>query len=174
MTLSTKPLEVIHSYRQAALGAGLAILGCGAGWWFFGHNPKPQVVFVRTNEVMSRYKGAIQSRETFQKETAAWAEEVKQLEGRLQELMKTGKPADPKVREQGMQLRSRIEVLRQKGAQRDQELMAPMLAEVNAGIKKFAQKQGYKLVLGTQNGGIVLHGDDNVDVTEALLAELNR
>lgn len=123
---------------------------------------------------MARYKGAIKGRETFQKETTSWAEESKQIESRLQELIKIAKPKDEKTLEQARQLRSRLQSLREKGAQRDQELMAPVVAEVNAGIKKFAQKRGYKLVLGTLQGGVVLHGDDSVDVTEALIADLNQ
>jgi Skp family chaperone for outer membrane proteins len=166
--------EAIHLYRSIAIGMGLFALGLPVGWVLFGRPKGPQVVYVRTNEVMSRYKGAIQVRDTFQKETSAWAEEARQLERKLQELVKTGKFTDPKVKEQANQLRSRMDSLRQKGAQRDQELTAPMLAEVNAGIKKFAKKHGYALVLGTMNGGVVLHGDESVDVTEALVAELNR
>jgi len=123
---------------------------------------------------MSRYRGAVKSRETFQKETATWAEESRQLEGKLQELVKTAKPKDEKSLEQVRQIRSRLQVLHEKGAKRDQELMAPVVAEVNAGIKRFAQKRGYKLVLGTLQGGVVLHGDDSVDVTEALIADLNQ
>lgn len=174
MSKSVEAQDPSLFYRQVAMGAVLAGLGGVLGWFLFGRGHKPEVVFVKTNEVMSRYKGAIQARETFQKETAAWAEESKQLESRLQELVKGGKLSDPKVREEGNQLRSRLDALREKGARRDQEISGPMLSEVNAGVKKFAQRHGYKLVIGTQNGGVVLHGDDSVDVTEALIAELNR
>jgi Skp family chaperone for outer membrane proteins len=132
------------------------------------------VVFVRTSEVLSRYKGAIQARESFQRETSALAEEVKQLEAGLQGLIKGEKTSDSKTKDRMFQMRSRIENLRQRGAQRDQELTMPMLAEVNSGIKKFAQRHGYKLIVGTQNGGVVLYGDESVDVTEALIGELNR
>ncbi len=162
--------------RNPWLLAGLCLAG-GLGAGFLGSRfgtRRSEVVFVKTSEVMSRYKGAIKSRETFQKETAAWEEESKQLDGKMRELAKTLKPSDEKGMEQARQLRSRLQALREKGAQRDQELMTPVLAEVNAGIKKFAQKRGYKLVVGTLQGGVVLHGDDSVDVTEALIAELNQ
>jgi Skp family chaperone for outer membrane proteins len=135
---------------------------------------KPEVVFVKTGDVMSRFKLGIKARETFQKETSAWEEESKQLEGKMRELAKTAKPTDEKAMEQARQLRSRMQTLRDKGAQRDQELMAPVIAEINSGIKKFAQKNGYKLVLGTLQGGVVLHGEDAVDVTEALITEMNK
>ena len=150
----------------------LAVLG-GTVAWAAMRTSKPQMVFIKTNEVMARYKGAIQARESFQKQSNAWAEEAKQLDGKLRDLLKTGKITDAKVKEQAVQLRSRIDSLRQKGAQLDQELTAPMLAEVNAGIKRFAQKNGYRLVIGTLNGGVVLYGDDSLDVTEALIADLN-
>lgn len=139
-----------------------------------GRAKKPEVVFVKTNEVMSRYKGAIQARESFQKETSAWEEEAKQLEQKLQELSKTAKPSDPKAMEQGRQMASRLKSLRDKGAHRDQELMQPVLAEINSGIRKFAKNHGYKLVLGTLQGGVILHGDDTLDATEALISELNQ
>lgn len=150
------------------VAGGLGFLG---GQW---RSRKPEIVFVKTNEVMAKYKGAIQAKAAFTKDTSAWAEESKQLEEKLQELAKTAKPSDPKAMEQGRQLASRLRSLREKGAQHDQELMQPVLAEVNSGIKKFAQKHGYKLVVGTLQGGVVLHGDDRLDVTEALIAELNK
>lgn len=169
-------LESIKNIRWGyalPMGVGLLVAG-GLGGWVSRLVQKPQVVFVRTNDVMARYKLAMAARETFKKETAAWGEEVNQLEERLRETVKEAKLTDPKVREQVSQMRSRMEALREKGAQRDQELMAPVVAEVNAGIKKFAQKHGYSLVLGTLQGGVILHGEEGVDVTDALVAELNR
>ena len=148
---------------------GIGIVAGGLLW-----PRKPQVAFVRTNEVIARYKGAVQARESFKRDTAAWQEEAKQLEKELQDLIRTAKPKDEKALGRGRELRSRLEALRDKGAQRDQELMAPVLAEVNAGIKKYAQKNGYKLILGTLQGGVVLHGDESCDVTESLLQDLNR
>lgn len=145
----------------------------GLGFWAGSRPRRSEIVFVKTNEVMARAKFTIQAREQFQKDSAAWAEESKQLEQKLQEVLKVGSINDPKVREHASQLRSRLETLREKGARREQELMGPALAEINSGIKKFAQKNGYKLLLGTMNGGVVLHGDEAVDATEALLTDLN-
>lgn len=146
------------------------------GGWMAGYlRPRPaQVVFVKTNEVMARYKGAVQARTSFEKDTAAWAEESKQLEQKLQELGRTAKPTDAKAVEQARELSSRLKALRDKGAKHDQELMQPVLAEINAGIKKFAKKHDYKVVLGTLQGGVILHGDEALDVTEALIQDLNQ
>lgn len=161
--------------RYALAVALIGLAGAFAlGYW--GSQLKhaaPQVVFVRTNEVMARYKGAIDARTAFQKDTAAWAEEARQLDQQIQEKAKGSNLNDPKLRTQLTQMRSRIEALKEKGSQRDHELMTPVLAEVNAGIKKFAQKHGYKIVLGTLDGGVVLHGGEDVDVTDALIADLN-
>ncbi len=159
------------------MGAVLAAVILG-GWAGFlsGRlgNKQGTVAYVRTHEVMARYKAAIQARETFQKETSAWGDEVRSLEGDLQAKAKGANLSDPKVRENLGQIRSRIEALKEKGARRDQELMQPVLAEVNSRIKKFAQKHGYRLVLGTLQGGVILHGDDELDVTDALITELNQ
>lgn len=173
MASSFQSLRVTSAYRQILLGAGLVLLGGIAGWWFFGHNSKPQVVFVRTNEVMARYKVAIRARENFKQETTAWADESKQLETRLREMGKTAKPTDAKALEEARELSSRLKALRDKGAQRDQELTAPVIAEVNAAIKKFAQRKGFRVVLGTMQGGNILYGEDALDVTEALITEMN-
>ncbi len=151
--------------------AGALVLGLFAGDW---KPRKPEVVFVRTNDVMARYKGTIQAHDSFQKDTAAWAEESKQLEDKLKALGKTAKPTDSKALEQAREMANRLKSLRDKGAQHDQELMTPVLAEVNSGIKKFAKKHGYKLVVGTLQGGVILHGDENLDVTDALLQDLNQ
>ncbi|WP_306591271.1 OmpH family outer membrane protein [Geothrix sp. 21YS21S-4] len=152
----------------------VAVVAGGLGFWMGSRLRRADMVFVKTNELMSRARVLIQAREQFQKDSAAWAEESKQLEIKLQEVLKSGSLQQPKVREQASQLRSRLEFLREKGGHREQELMGPALAEINSGIKKFAQKNGYRMVLGTLNGGVVLHGDDTVDVTEALLSDLNR
>lgn len=157
----------------SVIAAGVSFAGC-LGTWVVRSAHQSEVVFLRTSDLMSRYKGAIQAREAFQKETSAMAEEAKRLDEQLRELANSSKGTDPKDRDRAMQLRSRLEALRQKGAQRDQELMGPVLAEINAGIKKFAQKNGYRIVIGTGNGGVVLHGDEKLDVTDALVAELNK
>lgn len=136
--------------------------------------PPPEVVFARTNDLVSKYKGMVEAKASFQKETAAWAEEARQLQDKLQDLLKQGNPSDPKMREQVNELRSRIDSLKERGARRDQELTAPVLAEINAGVKKYAEKHHYRVVLGTMQGGIILHGDDAIDITDALLAELNK
>ena len=174
MSLSSILPERKYQTMLAITWVYLGLLSLFCVWSYRYPTLDQNVVFVKTNDVMARYKGAIQARETFQRESAGWAEEAKELDSKLQELIKGGKLSDPKVKERARQFRSRIEALREKGAKRDQELTAPMVAEVNAGIKKFATRHGYKLVVGTQNGGVVLHGDDSVDVTEALIAELNR
>ena len=155
----------------------LAILALAIGAGYCGGLFKGQradIVFIRTSDVMARYKIAIQAREAFQKESSTWAEESRQLETKMREVMKVSKPSDPKASEEVRQLGARLKSLHDKGNQRDQELMAPVLAELNSGIKKFARKNGYRIVLGTLQGGVILHGEDSVDVTEALIAELNR
>lgn len=174
MAISVGSKSSFYSAPSIVWGIGLVLVGGVAGGFLFGRKPRPTVVFVKTAEVMARYKGAIKGRETFQKETAVWEDESKKLETQLRDLAKTVKPNDGKAMDQARQLRSRLESLREKAARRDQELMAPVIAEINANIKKFAQKQGYTLVLGTLQGGVVLHGEDEVDVTEPLLAEMNR
>lgn len=163
--------SIRNSIISTSLIAGL-IIG-GLGFWLGSRPRRSEIVFVKTNEVMARARITIQAREQFQKDSAAWAEESKQLEQKLQEVLKAGSLNDPKIREQASQMRSRLESLREKGARREQELMGPALAEINSGIKKFAQKNGFKLVLGTLNGGVVLHGDESMDVTESLLTDLN-
>jgi Skp family chaperone for outer membrane proteins len=150
---------------------GLLALGYASGVW---PSRRPEVVFVRTGDVMARYKVAVQSRERFQKDTSEWSEESRKLEAKMKEVMKNSKPSDLKAAEEVRQLSSRLRALQEKGARLDQELMAPVLAELNAGIKKFAQKRGYKIVLGTLQGGVILHGEEGVDVTEALIADLNK
>lgn len=165
---------IFNRLTPALWALGIVALGLVSGYAGSRIKASPTVVFVRTNEVMARYKGAIQAREHFQKETSAWADESKNLEAELAELAKTAKSKDEKALERARQLQSRIRALRDKGGQRDQELMTPVLAEVNSGIKKFAQAHGYRIVLGTLSGGVVLHGDDAVDVTEQLITEMNR
>lgn len=156
------------------MGVTLVVAGAAGFLACQWRSRRPEVVFVKTNEVMARYKGAVQAREKFQKDTSVWAEESKQLEQKLQDLGKTAKPTDTKAVEQARQMASRLKALRDKGAQHDQELMQPIVAEVNSSIKKFARNHGYKLVLGTLQGGVVLHGEEALDVTEALITEMNQ
>gem|GEM_PF-6596330 len=157
-----------------SVSAGTLLVGVACSWFLPARARRPEAVFVRTNDVMARYKVAIQARESFQKQTAEWSEEARSLEDKLRELAKTVKPSDTKGIEQARQLSSRLKALRDKGAARDQELMSPVLAEVNSGIKRFADKNGYRLVIGTLQGGVVLHGDESLDVTEALIKDLNQ
>lgn len=51
-------------------------------------------------------------------------------------------------------------------AKKQQDLMKPILTELDIYIREFARKNGYRLILGTGTGGIILYGDDVADVTE--------
>ena len=64
------------------------------------------------------------------------------------------------------------QAIQQKAAARKNELMTPVVAEINAKIADYANAHGYTIIFGTTDGNIV-YAEDAVNVTAEVIGELN-
>ncbi len=60
----------------------------------------------------------------------------------------------------------------QKMAERQQELMAPILEKVNKAIQEVAKEGAFQFIFDTQSG-VILYADEAADVTALVKAKLN-
>jgi outer membrane protein len=61
----------------------------------------------------------------------------------------------------------------EKIQEEDSKMMQEVLNQVNSFVESYALQNDYDLILGTTMSGNVLFGDKSLDITDALLAELN-
>jgi outer membrane protein len=56
---------------------------------------------------------------------------------------------------------------------RDEELATELMNRVSEFIKKYGEQNGYTIILASSNSGNVAYAEDNIDITDSVLAGLN-
>jgi outer membrane protein len=144
-----------------------------------------RVGYVDSSRLLEKYKGAIAAREKLNKQTETWTQNLKTLEQELNQLnqeLVQSKPRTPRKVLQSKQdqiARKREEYARYgqavsgKSAQLEEELLKPVLAELNAAMADYGEGKGYDIIFGTTAGGNILYGRKAVDLTEDFLSYAN-
>jgi outer membrane protein len=57
--------------------------------------------------------------------------------------------------------------------EKDLEITQKVLNQINSFVKVYAQKNGYKLIIGTTEDGNLMYADETLDITDDVLSELN-
>lgn len=126
-------------------------------------------------DIESKFKGKL---ETFEKKTdslsralqaeaqAFQAEASKMSQNKAQEkyeqLMQKRGQIQQQVQQEEMQLQ-----------QESQEQIDSLVKKVRAFIKEYGKDKGYTYILGANEAGSVLYGEDSRDITKEVLKELN-
>lgn len=144
----------------------------------------PSIAYVDSGAILKKYTGAIEANKKYEEESAKWQSNIQTLQSELDSLnLQFVQNADKwsltkkrdiatyaKKREQDLSRYS--QAIQQKAAGRQQELLSPVLVEINNTIADYGKDHGYKMIFGTTDGNIV-YADGAVNVTEEILALLN-
>jgi outer membrane protein len=151
--------------------------------WLAGGSSK--VAYVNSASLLQKYKGAIEANRTLEEESKKWGDNIQTLQAELDSLnflfanqseswsLTRKKDVATYARKREQDLNRYSQAVQQKAAARQQELLAPVLAEINNAVADYAREKGYAMVLGTIDGNIV-YADNAVDITDAVLEKLNR
>ncbi|GEM_PF-148932 len=147
-----------------------------------------KVGYVNSEMIIAQYEGARAAKKELDKEIAAYeakAESLRQeyeqakeeYESQQLSLSEEGKRA--KMAEVESRKRRYDSYLTQvygkngKIEQKNRELLAPIVAQIDSAVRKVAQQEGFALVVDADKAGII-YGDVGLDLTELVLDELNR
>jgi outer membrane protein len=150
----------------------------------YSHFSETKIAYVDNNEILSKYKGAKEAREKLEKESKSWESNIKILQLEMDSLskiwqkdgqkwsknMKQEKAKELQLKEQD--LGRYTQAVQQKAAQRNKELMDPVIADLNKYIEEYAKDNGYDFVLGTMTGNIV-YADKTREITREVIKYVN-
>lgn len=147
---------------------------------------RPSIGYVESAIMMDRYEGAVQARAQLKKDLSEWEENIKKLAGDIQTLQQefqeknhswnavTRKEKQSQFMKKQDDLNRYRQAVSEKAVKREQELMEPVITELNQLLKSFGKEQGIDILFGTIAGGNILYGNPAVDYTEAFLEYANR
>jgi outer membrane protein len=138
--------------------------------------------FINSRAVLLATPGYAQAESTYNKELADFRAEVERLQGSLDSmaadfeqksvmLSATAKTAKRReIDDRRARLEQRAQELRDKAAQREQELIAPIHSRVNDAIEGIRADGGYAMIFDVSaNDGLIVTADKSLDLTQKVI-----
>lgn len=146
---------------------------------------KPKIGFVRSNDLISKYAGTVESRHIAEKTQGAWKANLDTLQSDYRHAINTYNESyamlsapERKDREERLahQEQQVATYAREAGIMAEQEgekLMQGVLSQINTFVMEYGRQHGYDMILGTTAAGSLLYAEAGYDITEEVLAALN-
>jgi outer membrane protein len=138
--------------------------------------------FINSRAVLLATPGYAQAESTYNKELAGFRGEVERLQASLDSmaadfeqkavmLSATAKTAKRReLDDRRAKLEQRAQELRDKAAQREQELIAPIHSRVNEAIEGIRADGGYAMIFDVSaNDGLIVTADKSLDLTQKVI-----
>ena len=147
-----------------------------------------KIGYVDVQRLKAEYKEYVQAQEKFNKLMAVWQAKADSMLNAVNELQnKVQNPPITMREEAKVELQNKLlakqneyqeflkQVMGQDGeaAKKENELSKPLIDKINLVIRLIALKENYAYVLDS-TAGTVLYAKDEFDITNKILAELNR
>jgi len=148
-----------------------------------------KVGYVNSQQVMEKFKDALDVRKQLAEFNTQWEGEARDMQKQIQKLQEELESQSLLLSDQRKQEKvQQIQTLGQQyqlflqtkwgqqgeGVKKEVELLQPVYEKINAAIKKIGQAEGYQYIFDVVAGNILYASDDQPDLTEKLLAELNK
>lgn len=152
----------------------------------FGHGASATVAVINTEAIINRYQGAQEARKSFQTATDIWQRNVDTLRSELMRIVHEFEslPAgasshlkDSLRREadaQQQRLSSYTEAVQSKAEQEHLTLTDGIITQIRTAAAAVAADRGIAVVLAEGADSPVIHGDKAIDLTQDVLAELDK
>lgn len=155
-----------------------------------GFSQSLKIGYVHSQKILADYKEAQDAQKKLDEINRQWENEGLELQQRLQQLREQFDAqslllSDAKKKEKQQEMESLY--LQLQKFQRDKwdpqggeilkkqaELLQPVYDKINQVIEKIGDDEKYDFILDTANGGILYASEAQTDLTEEVLAELNK
>jgi Skp family chaperone for outer membrane proteins len=144
-----------------------------------------KVGYLNSRAILLATPGYAQAESTYNKELGGFRAEVERLQNSLDSmaadfeqksvmLSATAKTAKRKeLEDRRTRLEARAQELREKAAQREQELIAPIHAKVSEVIEGVRAEGGYAMIFDVgANEGLIVTADKSLDLTQKVIDKL--
>ncbi len=148
-----------------------------------------KLAYINSQKIIATYREAQDAQERLNKISAGWEEEAKLMQKQFQDLGEQLESqslllSDDRKQEKQQELQTLYMKIQQYQSEKwgqngelykkQEELMQPIFDKINAAIKKIAAEQSYDFVFDSINGNIVYASPKQVDLTDEVLAELEK
>jgi outer membrane protein len=168
--------------RSAAVVASMLAM---AGGSLAAQQASSRIAYVNPQALFESAPGRAQAESLFTRETAGYRAELTKMSEALTQLVSTYQreearltAAQKETRQRAIgakedSLRGRQQQLEQRAAQRQSELMAPIMESVRKVLEDIRVEDGYAIILSSEPGSSpILAADKNLDITERVVARL--
>jgi outer membrane protein len=168
--------------RSAAVIASTLAM---AGSSLAAQQASTKIAYVNPQALFDNAPGRAQAESLFTRETAGYRAELTKMSEALTQLVGTYQreearltAAQKETRQRAIAakedtLRGRQQQLEQRAAQRQSELMAPIMESVRKVLEDIRVEDGYSIILSSEPGSSpILAADKNLDITERVVARL--
>lgn len=153
--------------------------------FLYTYKSKHRIAYVNSTELVYGFNGMKEANQRLTNETAQYknaidsieqafaiiVEDYKAKQGTMSESERLNQEKNLNdIYQRNENYKARIQEIIDK---KDQELTQGVLSQINSYIEEYGKAHGYDIIFGTGNGGLVLYGDDAIDITQELLLEMN-
>jgi outer membrane protein len=144
-----------------------------------------RIAYVNPQALFQNAPGRVQAESTFRKETETFRSELAKMSDALTQMVSDYQKSESKLtaadkerRQRAIaakedSLRGRQQQLEQQAAERQNELMAPIMESVRKVLEDIRMEDGYAMILSSEPGSSpILAADKNLDITERVVARL--
>ena len=147
-----------------------------------------KIGYIDSDKIMSQSKDTIEARKKFETDQKAWQQQIKDLDDEIQRLKdeydsRKMTMTDELKKETEETIKSKIDARQKfvkdifgengKAAQRNAELLSPILKKIQTALEKIAVDQNISMVFDGSSGGI-LYAKPSLDITDQVIAEINK
>lgn len=145
----------------------------------------PSIVYIRSQDLIEKYRGTIEARAEFEKRKTQMLANVDSLRqdyqragtqymGQAAGMSAAGRAErEQQLGQQQQQLMQYENAIGEKINEEDQKMTQQVLNQINSFVEMYALREGHDYVMGTTLSGNLLFGNKALDVTDAVLKELN-
>jgi outer membrane protein len=145
-----------------------------------------KIVYVDSNKLINGYQGMLDARKIYQQKATAWKANVDTLASEVQQQIFKYEKESPKMtakerslsqellRTKQSQLTQYQQAMNAQAQQEDSKMTSDVLTQVNAYLKKYGEQKGYTIILAATEYGNLAYADNALDITEEVLAGLNK
>jgi len=149
-----------------------------------------RIAYINSNKVLEVYKEAVDVRKQLGELNSQWEREAKNMEKEIQDLQEQLESQSlllseqrKKDKQQEIQtlyvryqqyLQTKWNPQNGEAVKKEVELLKPVFDKINAAIKIIGEAESFNYIFDTVNSNILYASEDQTDLTDKLVAELNK
>lgn len=136
--------------------------------WLISACEQQATQYIDSNKLAINYHGTTAKHKAFLNQAKTWQANLDSLTTEMAALP----PAQAKAKEQ--QFLQYRQAIQQKAQAEEARVNQEILTEINAYIKQYGKEKGYDFILGATENGNIVYAAEGKDITDDVLAGLNK